>query len=428
MPRCFLATVAMAFVVSPSAPCWGGPTFADCESSELCLAADSVEGAPGSAVVIAVRSVVDQHDATVVQSDLIVPNVVRISAQADDTPACAVDAGIRHPYATFAFLPPGCAPELGCVAVQALVASDAALGSPQLLYRCDARIAPEATPGRYPLQLTHVAAWTDAYPVWAINDGVCDPTSPAYALLGVDGEVSVLGPPGSTPLPTSTPVPTRTATPTKTPCAVCPAVMVGSVTAVPGEVVTIGVTFRGGAGAAVGVQADIAFDPTTLVTRCMMNPSLNKGSGGFSVGPNRVRALVFGFDLDALIPDGALLFTCTIVVAGEAPPGVYPLNVTNVLGSTAIGQVVPMAAEGGQVVVIERPGATPISTPDGAASGLSVGAAASGCALRLAGDDVHVALQLVAVLPWLWLARRRWLRRASGHANRPTGRAPARAG
>jgi hypothetical protein len=427
MPKCFLATVAIAFVVSPSAPCWGGATSADCESAQLCLAAGSVEGAPGSAVAIEVRSVVDQHDATVVQNDLIVPDIVQISAQADGTPACAVDNGIRHPYAKFAFLPPGCAPEVDCVAVQALVGSDVALGSPQVLYRCNARIAADAAPGRYPLRPIHVEAWTDDYPVCAINGGVCDPTSPAYALLGVDGEVSVLGPPGSTPLPTSTPPPTRTPTPTKTPCAVCPAVLVGSATAAPGEMATIGVTFRSGAGAAVGLQADITFDPTTLVTRCMMNPALDKSSGGFSVGPYRVRALVFGFDLDALIPDGAL-FTCTIAIAADAAPGVYPLVITNVLGSTATGQPVPMAAEGGQVVVLERRlGATPIPTSDGG-SGLSVGAVGSGCSLHPTGDDVHVALQLVLVLPGLWLTRRGRLWSTRRHPNCPTTGAPRRAG
>ena len=423
------AVSAIVVLVSPSATCWGGAPSADCEAAQLCLAAGSLEGAPGSAVVIEVRSVVDQHDATGVQNGLILPDVLRIGTRTDGAPACAVDDGIRHPYATFVFLPPGCAPDVDCAEVQALVTSDAALGSPRVLYRCDARIAPEAAPGRFPLHLTRGYAWTDAGPVCAIDDGVCDPTSPAYALVGVDGEVSVLGPPGSTPLPTSTPPPTRTPTPTKTPCALCPAVMVGSASAAPGELTTIGVTLRGGPGAVGGLQADITFEPATLITQCMMNPALNKGSGGFSVRPDRVRALVFGFDLNAPIPDAALLFTCTIVVAGDAQPGVFPLNLTNVVGSSAAGHAVPMLAEGGQVVVIAHPrAATAIPTRDGAGSGLTVGAAGSGCSLRPTGDDAHLALQPVLILPWPWLTRRRRLRSTPRHPNRPTGHAPMRAG
>jgi hypothetical protein len=368
-PRMILAkSIVFLFTTAAlslwSLPTWAGATAAECESAQVCVGVSSVEGAPGTTVGLDVTLLVDQADTTTIQNQVILPPGFRIAAQADGEPDCTVDAAIAQPYDSFVFLPASCAPDLDCVGVRAFVDSPAAFGSGRVVYRCTVLIAADAAPGRYPIHVGGLSALSDGYPVCAINGGTCDPLDPAYSLLGLDGEISVLGPPGGTPLATSTPQPTRTPTPTETPCApYCPGVVVGSASAVPGEEVTIPVTFRGGWADVSGVQVDIRFDPSTPIVGCRVNPAIDKGFSAFSVKGDRARAAIFGLDPDVVIADGAVLYTCTVAVAADAAPGAYRLLPTNVLGSTAVGHPVPMSADPGQVVVSAAPpGATPIPT------------------------------------------------------------------
>ncbi len=352
---------AAALVTLGGAPGQASLAPDECESAKLCVAAGSAEGIPGAIVMVDVTLVVDQHDSTWIENVLLLPDRVHIAEQVHGTPDCVSDAEVT---ASFLFLPAGCAADLDCVGVRASVASYAAVGSGTVLYRCAARIAPDAAPGRFPVQVVRVSALSDGYPVCAINGGICDPIDPAYALVGLDGEISVRGPAGSTPAPTSTPWPTRTPTSTKTPCAPwCPGVVVGSATAVPGEEVTIAVTFRGGDTGVSGLQTDIRFSPNTPIVGCALNPAIAKGLTAFHITEERLRSTVLGLDLDVLIPDGAVLYTCSVRVAADAPPGVYPLTPANILGSTARGLAIPMAADAGAVLVYApSAGATSIPT------------------------------------------------------------------
>jgi hypothetical protein len=139
-----------------------------------------------------------------------------------------------------------------------------------------------------------------------------------------------------------------------------PAVLVGSVSGAPGEAVTLTVTFRAGGGNVSGVQNDVSFDAATPIVACSINRDLNKGLGATRISADQMRALIFGFDSAVLLPDGAVLYTCTIHIAADAAPGVYPLKPSSVYGSDQAGNPVAVDAEAGAVVVTDAP---PVATP-----------------------------------------------------------------
>jgi len=136
-----------------------------------------------------------------------------------------------------------------------------------------------------------------------------------------------------------------------------PSLEVGSASGVPGDVVTFAVTLHTGGAAVAGVQNDLEFDSlntpiaaaTTGRPDCAVNPSINKGATSFAFRPSGcssdactgIRALVLAVDNVDPIPDGAVLYTCTVNIAASATAGDYPLEISYVIMSDPEGNAVP---------------------------------------------------------------------------------------
>ena len=119
---------------------------------------------------------------------------------------------------------------------------------------------------------------------------------------------------------------------------------VGSATGMPGQVLQIPVTLRFITQPPAGVVAtsnDINFEASAPIISaavgnhpaCAVNPAIDKPSTLFTFIPescqgaacNGVDALVVGAN-HAQIPDGSLLYTCTVAIAANAAPGMYMLS------------------------------------------------------------------------------------------------------
>ncbi len=180
--------------------------------------------------------------------------------------------------------------------------------------------------------------------------------------------------PSPTPTPTATRPPTRTPTPVPSPARL----EVGSVTGLPGQLLTVGVSLRSAGRPVAGTQNDLGFDPSTPIAAtargtpdCAVNPAIDKAATSFVFRPvgctpevdcTAVRALVFALDNIELIPDGAELYTCRVRVAPDTPPGAYALIVSGTAASDPDGNGVNAVGVDGAVDVGTPPDATPLPT------------------------------------------------------------------
>jgi len=151
-------------------------------------------------------------------------------------------------------------------------------------------------------------------------------------------------------------------------------------TAAPGEAVILHVTLHTGGADVAGVQTDIDFGPFVSITAqmtdnlplCVVNPEINKAATSFAFQPpgcdlsatcTAMRTLVFAIDNVDPVPDGALLFTCTLVVADDAPPGTYSLVTSKRIAAAPSGvRIEEFGAVDGDLVVALPPGVTPKAT------------------------------------------------------------------
>lgn len=139
--------------------------------------------------------------------------------------------------------------------------------------------------------------------------------------------------------PPSTPTVTRTGTATNTPLPIVASIIVGSATGQPGSTVTFNVTLETDAEVA-GTQNDIAFDPKARIAAdggepdCTVNPAIDKGDSTFAFLPDgctpgvdctSVRVLILSFGNLTPIPDGSVLYSCEVEIAGDATDS-YPLT------------------------------------------------------------------------------------------------------
>lgn len=186
-------------------------------------------------------------------------------------------------------------------------------------------------------------------------------------------------------------------------CPDTPVVVVGSAVGVAGEEVTFAVTFQTSGTKVSGLQNDISFDPNTAIVACVVNPDLGKNLTGFALHGTLLRAVVNGLNIEEPLPDGAVLYTCSVFIAADAAPGVYPLVVSNVIASDSAGNRIDPVGESGQVVVTTtESGATPIPTrtPTGTPTTLptvpgdAVVSLEAGTAIARAGDRVRIPIVL----------------------------------
>jgi len=151
-----------------------------------------------------------------------------------------------------------------------------------------------------------------------------------------------------------------------------------SASGAPGEEVTVEVRLHTVGNAVAGVQADINIDLRLITLAkpngrpdCVVNPEIDKASTTFSFQPpgcdpeescDRFRAIVFSADNVDPIPDRAVLFMCTVLIADDALPGEYPLSTSLLITSNPNGQRLPSTGADGTLTVFLPPGATPKPT------------------------------------------------------------------
>jgi hypothetical protein len=207
--------------------------------------------------------------------------------------------------------------------------------------------------------------------------GAFEASWPAWPTITVTPTATTTSTP---PTPSVTPTRTPTLTPTATPTWAV-AVDVGSAAGSPGQQVAIAVSLKSGTQRVVAIQNDIAFDPSTPVAEnsdgtpaCAVNPAIHKSarfgflscSGWWPHSCWRIRALVFSLDSVSPIPDGSLLYTCSVTISPIATAGTHVLANSAVIASDAAGHRLPATggADGWIVVLSGSKGiATAITSP-----------------------------------------------------------------
>ena len=143
-----------------------------------------------------------------------------------------------------------------------------------------------------------------------------------------------------------------------------PQIVLGKVSGAAGQKVKVNATLHTGGENLAGTQNDIGFDPAQISIPaksngrpdCAANGALGKEGTAFSFLPagckqgscNSVRALVLSLSDVAPIPDGAMLYTCTVQIAPSAK-GAQALSLTRVGFSSPSGQAVTGGGVNGTV-------------------------------------------------------------------------------
>lgn len=146
-----------------------------------------------------------------------------------------------------------------------------------------------------------------------------------------------------------------------------------------GQQVQVTATLKTGGGSVAGTQNDFAFATAenrkvTVVRKtngrpdCTVNPEISKGSTTFAFQPpsctvdtcTAVRAIVFSSEDVEPIADGAVLYTCKVQVASDAPDGVYPLTISGTILSTPTGGRVCGPAAGNPPCTGDQSGAVTV--------------------------------------------------------------------
>ena len=196
----------------------------------------------------------------------------------------------------------------------------------------------------------------------AVVDPALRTTILTIPLLESAAAIALTANPKAPPQATPTGRVTRTPTLTPTPTPLRVQVDVGSATGAPGKQVTITVTTKTQGQEVVGVQNDISFYPGGgLVAECAVNPSIQKELTAFAYAPTGLRAIVLGNNL-VPIPDGAVLYTCTVRLPPAAQPGSHPLLISRIIASGVAGESLPAIGTNGAIVVEAPPARTPDAT------------------------------------------------------------------
>jgi YVTN family beta-propeller protein len=205
-----------------------------------------------------------------------------------------------------------------------------------------------------------------------------------------------------TPPTSPTPTPTPTVTPTKAPTFQCPpgvpCLEISSASIPAGGEATITVHLMTAGQQIAGIQNDISFDSPIAVHDCSSALSF---VGGFYSFDSSLRALFYSpaGSGQTVISDGALLYSCTVTVASDAPLGHYPLVALKVLGSDGRGQAITVASADGEVVVTTSRNA---AAPSGISAGAST-STSSGC--QIINGPAADSFWLGLVIPMLLLRR-----------------------
>ena len=146
-----------------------------------------------------------------------------------------------------------------------------------------------------------------------------------------------------------------------------PKIVLSSGSAGPGGTATITATLQTGGAKIAGTQNDISFDPRDVAIArkangkpdCRANTALGKEGTAFNFLPqhcapgacDNVRVLVLSLSNVESIPDGSVLYTCTVEVGINATPGAKPLRLSRVGFSDPGGKVINGVGVDGTVTV-----------------------------------------------------------------------------
>lgn len=377
-------------------------------------------GDPGTTVSVDVTLATDGEDVAGTQNDIQTSgdSGISIAARTQGTrqvPDCTANAEIDKGGTSFAFQPPNCVPGDTCTGVRALVLSLSnvdPIPDGSVLYSCNIAIASSATAGDKTLS--------------NLNFGSSDPSGNALVTTGVDGRVIVSG------------------------GAADATVVLGSASGDAGDTVSIDVSLNTGTDVAgtqndITVAAPLAIAARTQGTRqvpdCTANGDIDKGGTSFAFQPPNctpgenctgVRALVLSLSNVDPIPDGSVLYSCNIAIAGDADNGDYPLTCSNPGASDPAGGALNTACTNGTITVggevpptstpTETPSGevTPTNTPEATATNTAVATATwtirppitptgnddDGCAVVAPAEANSGWLLLLPAAALLWLRRR----------------------
>lgn len=146
-----------------------------------------------------------------------------------------------------------------------------------------------------------------------------------------------------------------------------PKIVLSGATVSPGRTATVTATLQTGGAAIAGTQNDIAFDPRAVsIARkpngkpdCRANGAIGKEGTAFNFLPQKcapgtcssVRALVLSLSNVGAIPNGSVLYTCTVEAAPGAAPGSQTLRLSRVGFSDPGGKEISGTGVDGVVTV-----------------------------------------------------------------------------
>lgn len=308
-------------------------------------------------------------------AELWLPSGVTFAPWVDGKPDCEVMPDIGGQargteQSAIAYLPTGCTPGVDCSGVFLDVISEWRLNLfyslPHEIFRCRVDVDDSLTPGNYPLI---IAGTSTSSLDW-------DGSRVSWPLTAFDGTL-IVGGGQQTPTPvdslTPSPVP-PTATPSRAPNAATPtgtarasatpttmpttharvALQVDPISAQAGDLVTLSVRLRSAAGDVAAIQNELEIDPHLSIRRCRVNPEIGKAGifGLYSstdepltsaICPtgqlcDHLRAIIVSFDDTSPIPNGSVLYTCTVEVPASTPSGSYSVTLSGVVASDEHGR------------------------------------------------------------------------------------------
>ena len=144
-------------------------------------------------------------------------------------------------------------------------------------------------------------------------------------------------------------------------------IVLSSATVRPGQTATVTATLQSGGASIAGTQNDIGFDPRAVAIArkangkpdCRANGALGKEGTAFNFLPPQcapgsctsVRALVLSLSNVAAIPNGSVLYTCTVQAAPGAAPGPQTLRLSRVGFSDPAGKAIDGGGTDGAITI-----------------------------------------------------------------------------
>ena len=300
----------------------------------------SATGEPGTETTFDTSLETESENVAGVQVDIGFDADAPIAATQQGRPDCTVNPAIDKNATSFAFQPAECTPGEDCTGIRAIVLSldnVDPIPSESVLFTCTVAIAADAEAGDYPLPCS--------------NPGAGDDEGNRLGADCTDGAITVAVPVDAT-------------------------IVLGSIVGAAGETRTLEVSLETEVEVA-GTQNDITFPAGVGVVAtnngrptCSVNPDIEKGGTSFAFQPSGctpgtdctgIRSLVLALDNVDPIPDGSLLYSCTVSIGSGVANGTYDLVCTNAGASDPDGGAVPTDCIDGELFVGVDP--TPTSTP-----------------------------------------------------------------